>query len=312
MESEKRLTGWRRALFVVKALVFLLAVRFILGYVGRYEIIQRIASLPVTALAASMTFSVLGTVCLSVLLHVLSKSQLSIGECIEIEFQSMIFNLGIATSLFSLPKIAFICERLGDIRRSTAIFIAQAAAATLSRVLLLVISVILIAVAGQDNGISTRTVWMGGIVLAIVVVLILIRSFAPPAALARMADIGAMFRPYTQRQIVMSVLIGSAMALCTFASFYILLASMSRTTVGPAQALFADQVAVLSGFLSPVPAGLGVREVVATESLTVFGVDRDASFSAAILARGTLIVAQLMVGAAAMAWRASSPLGGKD
>ncbi|MFH0862810.1 MAG: hypothetical protein V1875_07280, partial [Candidatus Altiarchaeota archaeon] len=61
---------------------------------------------------------------------------------------------------------------------------------------------------------------------------------------------------------------------------------------GYVRVLFAEQAGVLSGFFSPMPAGIGVREVVMTESLASYGVGRQNTFSATIVARFVLIAAQ--------------------
>ncbi len=273
---------WAKILFLFKILVVLTAAKFILDYIRDYDIIRLLFSIAPEYLLASLALSVVGLVSLSANLYIISQGKISFLDCLLIEFYTQMMNLGVVSSFFSLPKIAWIRERVGSAKESARIFVTQSAFGVFARASLLII--------GASAVFGRWEILVLALALAAALMLVgKVRKFILRAC--RM-DVGVLIRV---------LLISMAMVFCSSASYLVLIAGLTSQQPSLAAILLSDQVSYLSGFFSPIPAGLGVREVAFTETTSFFGLEKEVGFSAAIISRTTLILAQIAIGAVVLA-----------
>lgn len=273
---------WRRMFFVFKLVVVAAAAYVIVQYAGEYGIVDTLLLVEPAALLQSLFFSVVGFICLTLMLRALSDNMLPVADCVMIEVYTMMLNLGIASSLFSLPKIAFIRERLGDTRKSTALFLLQSVSGIASRAIVFAVASISLFNLTRESGyVMVLTLVFAAVLYAV--------------ARRRRHEIKKhrLLQMVNPGKAVQVLLLGVLMAVSTSASYYVLLNGLGETDAGFMQTVFSDQTSYLSGFFSPLPAGLGVREVAFTESAALFNIDRGKSFTASILSRAVMILAEI-------------------
>jgi uncharacterized membrane protein YbhN (UPF0104 family) len=272
---------------LAKLLVLVVALKFVLDYILKNNVLGTVMGIPPLVLLASFAFSLAGTIALSFALHVISGGRITLVDCLSIEFYTMMLNLGVASSFFSLPKIAFIRQKLGNTKDSAAIFLAQSGALVISRAILLVASAAVV--------FMPEISW-GPAVIALCIALAAYAGILVSARWNITGRLEELIRGIGSMKLVLVILTGIFIGLSTFASYYVLLIGLGGPRPNFWGVFFSEQLSILSGFFSPMPAGLGVREVVVTESAAYFGVNREAGFSAAVIARFSLIAAQLAVG----------------
>ncbi len=265
---------------LLKVAVLALALNFILGYISDYDLRSVFSRISGATIIAAFFVSAAGMLSLSGALYALSGYRIPLADCLSIDFYTMLLNIGVTSSFFSLPKIALIKRSMGDTKESARLFVAHTAVGMSARLLMLLV----------------------GFAAVLVGLLPLIAAALASAAVAFMAARGrtasrvvprllAVALPnITVKTAAIAFAMGVFAVLCTSASQYLLISGLGGSSPSFAQMLFAEQAGVISGFVSPVPAGLGVREVVITESMASFNVGRESVFLGAVAARLLLIL----------------------
>jgi len=205
-------------------------------------------------------------------------------------------NVSIMGSFLSLTKIALINGKVRDAKDSARIFFAHSLAGVLARAVVLAV--------------SFGFLFIDGLVVSAAVFL----AFLAGAYLWGMRSgvsgrLSSILPRLSARDAGLVAVLGLFTVLCTAFAQYALVADLSRSDPGFAAVLFSEQAGVLSGFFSPMPAGLGVREVVMTESLASFRVSRESAFSASVVARFILVFSQVLLASCAQAGRLISAWG---
>ena len=273
----------KRLFLAVKFLALLLATWYLIQYFLLYGLWDRISQASMTYLLVALVASLTGFMVQVTILKVLSNGKLSLADSFTVEFYALALNLGVTSSFFSIPKIALLNNKLGDLKASTRLFALPMVYGLVGRVFFIVFAGSILFL---DASQSTLMILMAALTSLTVLKL---RKKRPDR-------FGSLFISSFYR--VFPLILVNIFTV--FLSYYLTLASLDARPP-MAAAIFSEGVGYLSGLLSPMPSGLGVREIALTKMGDVMGLAQDISFNAAILHRFVVVAGQLLVGAAFLA-----------
>jgi len=270
-----------KIVFAAKLAVFLIASAYLADYFLSYDIARILLKASIIPLLAGLLLSAAGFFLQVLFLKELSGGKLSFHDSFKVEFYAFLLNMGIASSFFSLPKIALINGKVKNMSDSLKLFAAPLLFGTASRLAVIAFSGAWI-YAGKTYALAS---------LAVIAV-----AFATTLKLPWVR--GRLPARLHGKALAILLGIGLLNVVCVCASYYLVLSSVSAAQVRPANAIFCEGVGYIAGLVSPMPSGLGVREFALTELNNVLQVPKDVALAAAVLHRLIIASGPIAVGLA--------------
>lgn len=276
MEARGKERNW--LMQSVKVIVFIFAIWYLSKYMLTFNLAQTMRNTDIKYLILAAAFSATSLLLQAWVLRRLSRGTLTFRDSFFVEFYTLVVNLGFVSSLFSLPKIAFINSKIRDLKESTRLFALPFIFGVTLRAAIIIAFGLLI----YAGALAAATAALA-FTLAI-------------AAMGHIKRIDGLIEPLrlTTKDVVDVSLLSAINILCVGLSYYFVILALGGSPP-PANVIFCEGIGYLTGFFSPVPMGLGVREVALTELNTIMQVQKETAFSAAIIYRFMTIGAQTLM-----------------
>ncbi|MBD3387399.1 MAG: hypothetical protein GF416_00410 [Candidatus Altiarchaeales archaeon] len=271
---------WKHFFSLLKVLILLLTVRYLIQYALDYDIPKLINQSSAEYLAVAFTLLLVNYFLQIRLLMIFSRGKLTFMDSFYVEFYTMLMNTSIMSSFFSVQKIAFLNQRIKNLRESMQLFIKPMAFGVCIRMAFILVSGV-----GAYQGIAAAIIASAGLAG-----FFLIMVYGPKRRyVERVTGLPA------KKTIQVGAIISSEISLISIA-FFCILASLTDSDLHVFNVVFSEGVGYMSGFFSPLPSGLGVREFVLTELNSVMGISKEVAFAAAILYRFVIFADQVLAG----------------
>ncbi|MFH1054847.1 MAG: YbhN family protein [Candidatus Altiarchaeota archaeon] len=258
----------RSIISLAKIIVFILAVWYLIKYLTLYDIPSQLSKVNPAYLLISMFFSACAFLLQAWFLKRASNGGLTIRDSVYVEFYTLILNLGVASSFFSLPKVAFINNKVKNLKESVRLFSLPLLLGTALRVTIIMVA-----------GLFVYFRVLPALVSASIILTIFLSVLYGPfrSRLERMTKTPSNTLAELSAVAALNVL-------CVALSYYFVITSLAENPPIP-NTIFSEGVGYLTGLLSPMPSGIGVREFALTELNGVMGITKDVAFTAAVLHR---------------------------
>jgi len=281
LKKQPKAGSW--TLKLLKFTVLILAMTYIMEYLQYYDIVGLFWTASPAYLAAACVLSLMSFMLQILFLKKISEGRLGWMDAFNIEYYAFLMNLGVASSFFSLPKIALINHKIKDLKESMKLFTAPVIVGVSLRTFIIAATAAYI-YAGAWTVMILTAIVAGSLLYTI----ISRRDFVRRVTMTPVDIVGEV------------LCIGAMNMVCFFIAYYFVLLSLGVSPPVPNAAL-AESLSYMAGLFSPMPAGLGVREFALTEMNTTLSVSKDVALAAAILHRGVVVINPLLAGALTLA-----------